>query len=204
MALSTVDHLRRCTLRLVHRTREWLFPARRARNGPSRRQSCCRQEGWRPRSHERASGPTADVCLGCARLLRTAWAGADRFRPDPGRPPAERDREPATSPHLPSSGRNLCSQENVTFVRFTPPCYRGGLAAEGAEQEGGHTRTAESRPHGLDVDRGGQRAFVACEAGVVAILDLDTGGELARLESVGEPDNVWSNPALDRLSVAAG
>jgi YVTN family beta-propeller protein len=59
-------------------------------------------------------------------------------------------------------------------------------------------------PHGLDLDPTGGRAFVACDAGVVVVLDLATDRELARVPIAGEPDAIWYNAAAQRLYVAVG
>ena len=57
-------------------------------------------------------------------------------------------------------------------------------------------------PHGLDVDVGEGKAFVACDAGMVVALDLATGHELARAPISGEPDVVWVNAERHHLYVA--
>ncbi len=57
-------------------------------------------------------------------------------------------------------------------------------------------------PHGMDIDQVGKRAFVACDGGVVVILDLATGRELAQVPIAGAPDAIWYNPKLSRLYVA--
>jgi DNA-binding beta-propeller fold protein YncE len=57
-------------------------------------------------------------------------------------------------------------------------------------------------PHGLDLDSEGNRAFVACDGGVVVTLDLSTGRELARMAIAGVPDAIWYNPKRNRLYVA--
>jgi DNA-binding beta-propeller fold protein YncE len=59
-------------------------------------------------------------------------------------------------------------------------------------------------PHGLDLDHAGGRAFVACDAGVVVVLDLETGRELGQVPIAGEPDVVWYSAAHQRLYVAIG
>ncbi len=57
-------------------------------------------------------------------------------------------------------------------------------------------------PHGLDLDREGNRAFVACDGGNVVTLDLASGSELARVPIAGVPDAIWHNHRLGRLYVA--
>jgi DNA-binding beta-propeller fold protein YncE len=59
-------------------------------------------------------------------------------------------------------------------------------------------------PHGLDLDRAGQRAFVACDAGYVCALDLTTDREIGRVRIAGEPDAVWYSSASNSLYVAIG
>jgi DNA-binding beta-propeller fold protein YncE len=59
-------------------------------------------------------------------------------------------------------------------------------------------------PHGLDLAGTGQRAFVACDAGEVVVLDLVNNREAGRVAIAGEPDAIWYNPRRDRLYVAVG
>jgi len=59
-------------------------------------------------------------------------------------------------------------------------------------------------PHGLDLDAGGDRAFVACDAGVVVVVDLTQDEEVASLPIGGEPDAIWFNAARQLLYVAIG
>ncbi len=58
--------------------------------------------------------------------------------------------------------------------------------------------------HGLDIDTAADRAFVACDGGMVVALDLATGREIAHTPIAGEPDVVWVNSARHRLYVAIG
>jgi DNA-binding beta-propeller fold protein YncE len=57
-------------------------------------------------------------------------------------------------------------------------------------------------PHGLDLDTDGERAFVACDAGVVAALDLEDGREARQVRIAGAPDAIWYNAQAKRLYVA--
>jgi DNA-binding beta-propeller fold protein YncE len=59
-------------------------------------------------------------------------------------------------------------------------------------------------PHGLDLDAGHDRAFVACDGGKVIALDLAAGRELAAVAIPGEPDAIWYNEDRERLYVAIG
>jgi DNA-binding beta-propeller fold protein YncE len=57
-------------------------------------------------------------------------------------------------------------------------------------------------PHGLDLDRAGGRAFVACDGGEVVCLSSVDGTEVAKVAIAGVPDAVWFNPAASSLYVA--
>src|SRR5215469_930973 len=59
-------------------------------------------------------------------------------------------------------------------------------------------------PHGLDLDVRGRRAFVACDAGMVSVLDLESGAELACVPTAGAPDAIWHNAGRGLLNVAIG
>src|SRR5262249_55531479 len=59
-------------------------------------------------------------------------------------------------------------------------------------------------PHGLDLDPGHGRAFVACDGGRVATIDLKTGREMASVAIAGEPDAIWYNANRSLLYVAIG
>jgi DNA-binding beta-propeller fold protein YncE len=59
-------------------------------------------------------------------------------------------------------------------------------------------------PHGLDLDRVGGRAFVACDEGEMVCLSSVDGKELAKVAIAGVPDAVWFNPAASSLYVAVG
>jgi len=59
-------------------------------------------------------------------------------------------------------------------------------------------------PHGLDLDRAGNRAFVACDAGTVVVVDLATDQQLGRVPIAGEPDAIWYSTVAERLYVAIG
>lgn len=59
-------------------------------------------------------------------------------------------------------------------------------------------------PHGLDVDPSTERAFVACDAGSVVVLDLTCDREVTSIEIGGEPDAIWFNARRNLLYVAIG
>jgi DNA-binding beta-propeller fold protein YncE len=85
-----------------------------------------------------------------------------------------------------------------------PACVVALAAGAGAMAQTARIEVSAAGPHGLDLDRGGQRAFVACDEGILIVLDLHTSHELARLEIAGEPDVVWYNRARESLYVAIG
>jgi DNA-binding beta-propeller fold protein YncE len=59
-------------------------------------------------------------------------------------------------------------------------------------------------PHGLDLDPGTDRAFVACDAGAVVALDLRSDREATTVSIGGEPDAIWFNGTRNLLYVAIG
>jgi DNA-binding beta-propeller fold protein YncE len=94
-------------------------------------------------------------------------------------------------------------QRDRFLVNIRDPACVVALAA-GTMAEMARVPVAAAGPHGLDVDLNRGRAFVACDAGVVVVLDLETGRELARAPIAGEPDVAWYSAAHDRLYVAIG
>jgi DNA-binding beta-propeller fold protein YncE len=59
-------------------------------------------------------------------------------------------------------------------------------------------------PHGLDIDVARRRLFCACDAGVLAEVDADSGKVVTTHVIAGVPDVVFFNAALARLYVAIG
>jgi DNA-binding beta-propeller fold protein YncE len=59
-------------------------------------------------------------------------------------------------------------------------------------------------PHGLDIDDKNGLTYVACDAGVVAVLDISTGHEKAVVPIGGSPDVAWLNTERHRLYCAIG
>jgi DNA-binding beta-propeller fold protein YncE len=59
-------------------------------------------------------------------------------------------------------------------------------------------------PHGLDADLARRRLYCACDAGVLVVLDLDSGAVRAERPLSGAPDVVFLDPALRRLYIAIG
>ena len=87
------------------------------------------------------------------------------------------------------------------LVNVRDPACIAVLAAD-TLAELGRMPVAAAGPHGLDLDLERGRAFVACDAGAVVVLDLQTTHELARVPIAGEPDVVWYSAAHDRLYIA--
>jgi len=89
------------------------------------------------------------------------------------------------------------------LVNVRDPSCVVGLAAS-TLQEVARIDGLAAGPHGLDLDRVGQPAFVACDAGYVCALDLTTDREIGRVQIAGEPDAVWYSSASNSLYVAIG
>jgi hypothetical protein len=89
------------------------------------------------------------------------------------------------------------------LVNVREPACLVGLAA-GTLRQVSNIKRLPAGPHGLDLDRTGQRAFVACDAAMVAVIDLSTDRELGRVPIAGEPDAIWYSSSAERLYVAIG
>jgi DNA-binding beta-propeller fold protein YncE len=59
-------------------------------------------------------------------------------------------------------------------------------------------------PHGLDMDPGTHRLFCACDAGVLVVLDADSGKLLEQRPLGGVPDVIWFNGRRLQVYVAIG
>lgn len=66
------------------------------------------------------------------------------------------------------------------------------------------TSISAAGAHGVDLDDENHRAFIACDDGVVVILDLKSGREEAVVPIGGMPDVVWYNHVRHRLYCAIG
>jgi DNA-binding beta-propeller fold protein YncE len=75
----------------------------------------------------------------------------------------------------------------------------GGTAAVQAE-----IKVSAAGPHGLDLDGSADRAFVACDAGMVVVADLKQDTAIASVPIGDEPDAIWFNPERQELYVATG
>jgi DNA-binding beta-propeller fold protein YncE len=89
------------------------------------------------------------------------------------------------------------------LVNIRDPACVVALAAD-TLRETARIEGLAAGPHGLDLDRAGQRAFVACDEGLVYALDLTTDREIGRVQIAGEPDAVWYSAAANSLYVAIG
>jgi DNA-binding beta-propeller fold protein YncE len=89
------------------------------------------------------------------------------------------------------------------LVNIREPSCVVALAADTLQEMARIDRLAGG-PHGLDLDHAQQRAYVACDAGFVCVLDLITDREIARIPIAGEPDAIWFSSAMDSLYVAIG
>lgn len=90
---------------------------------------------------------------------------------------------------------------NRFLVNIREPACVVILAAESLTLVG-QFPILDSGPHGLDLDREGLRAFVACDGGIVVSLDTSKGLELSRVAIAGAPDAIWHNHRMGRLYVA--
>lgn len=89
------------------------------------------------------------------------------------------------------------------LVNIRDPACVAVLAADTAAVQA-RWMVSSAGPHGLDLDAEHGRAFVACDEGSVAALDLATGQELASVAIAGAPDAIWYNPGRRHLYVAIG
>jgi DNA-binding beta-propeller fold protein YncE len=87
------------------------------------------------------------------------------------------------------------------LVNIRDPACVAVLAAETAATLA-QWLVSSAGPHGMDLDRAGRRAFIACDGGMVVALDLATGREVAQVAIAGVPDATWYNPRRERLYVA--
>ena len=87
------------------------------------------------------------------------------------------------------------------LVNIREPAVVAVLSASTFELVGQFTVSGVG-PHGLDLDREGRRAFVACDGGSVVTLDIPKGLELAQVPIAGTADAIWHNHRTARLYVA--
>ena len=89
------------------------------------------------------------------------------------------------------------------LINIREPACVVALAARSLE-ELARVEGLPAGPHGMDLDRAGERAFVACDEGQLCVLDLTTDREVARVPIAGEPDAVWFSPTARSAYVAIG
>jgi DNA-binding beta-propeller fold protein YncE len=95
------------------------------------------------------------------------------------------------------------TQRDRFLVNIREPTFVVALAG-GAGAVQAEIKVSAFGPHGLDLDPGGDRAFVACDAGMIVVLDLTRDMETVSVPIGGEPDAVWFNPECQELYVAIG
>jgi hypothetical protein len=89
------------------------------------------------------------------------------------------------------------------LVNIRAPASVVALAADSGAVSSAISVSAAG-PHGLDIDRASSRAFVACDAGALVVLNLTQDREIASVPIGGEPDAIWFNQARNELYVAIG
>jgi len=147
-------------------------------------------------------GPKPNGLAWDARRKRLLVADVHDFRARLADPDAGRV---VTETELPGRPRWCVydSRADRFLVNIREPACVAVLAADTVLSQ---TRwpVSSAGPHGLDLDTEQNRAFVACDGGMVFALDLETGRELAGVAIAGEPDAIWYNPDRSRLYVAIG
>ena len=89
------------------------------------------------------------------------------------------------------------------LVNIREPACVVGLSA-GTGEICARIDVTTAGPHGLDLDIHSDRAFVACDAGSLVVLDLTLDREVASVPIGGEPDAIWFNAQRDLIYVAIG
>lgn len=87
------------------------------------------------------------------------------------------------------------------LVNIREPASLLSLAA-GSGQLSASWPIPSAGPHGLDIDAGGGRAFVACDGGRAVAVALEDGRVLGESPISGVPDAIWFNSKKERLYVA--
>jgi DNA-binding beta-propeller fold protein YncE len=92
----------------------------------------------------------------------------------------------------------------VFFVNIADPPLVAVIDAANPTRLGGAFEIPASGPHGLDLDRDGERLFCACDAKTLVTLDSRTGRVLASRALSGAPDVIFFHARRSRLYVAIG
>jgi DNA-binding beta-propeller fold protein YncE len=87
------------------------------------------------------------------------------------------------------------------LINIRDPASVLSLSASGSVADSWPVSSAG--PHGLDLDRTRGLAFVACDGGILVVVDLESGRERAAVPISGPPDAIWFNPRCRLLYVAA-
>jgi len=128
----------------------------------------------------------ADVGDNSARILDSSYAQVVTTISLPGRP-----RWSVYDPRL-----------DLFLVNIREPS--GVLAISAESERERFMAVSAAGPHGLDIDKEEGRAFVACDGKAVAVLDVETGKEIATVPLAGAPDAIWYDPLMKRLYCAIG
>ncbi|HET7465174.1 MAG TPA: YncE family protein [Candidatus Dormibacteraeota bacterium] len=129
----------------------------------------------------------ADVAGNSVSVVEPSTGRVLRTRELPGRP--------RWAAYEPTGDRYLVNVRTPAIVAVVDP--------ESAEIVGTWP-VSSAGPHGLDIDRAGQRAFVACDGSRLVTLDITTGQETDSVEIAGGPDAIWFHPKKDEVYVAIG
>jgi DNA-binding beta-propeller fold protein YncE len=99
-----------------------------------------------------------------------------------------------------------CFLVNIRNPSCVSVLSAGVAAGKSALQTTAFIPILSTGPHGLDIDKESNRAFVACDGGTVVVLDLkrNAAHEIGLLSIGGELDVVWYNPNKGRLYCAIG
>jgi DNA-binding beta-propeller fold protein YncE len=89
------------------------------------------------------------------------------------------------------------------LINIREPACVVGLSAESGSLVA-EVAVSAAGPHGLDLDQDTERAYVACDDGRLAVLDLAGDREVASLPIGGQPDAIWFNSTRRLLYVAIG
>ncbi len=92
-------------------------------------------------------------------------------------------------------------KRDVYLVNIREPASVVSLAGSSGRIEATWP-VSSAGPHGMDVDREGNRAFVACDGGQLIALDMESGRKVGAVPISGVPDATWFDPSSHRVYVA--
>jgi len=93
--------------------------------------------------------------------------------------------------------------KDLFLVNIREPAGLALVAPEELSQKA-FLPVSKAGPHGLDIDDKGGLAYVACDVGAVAILNISEGHEEAVVQIGGGPDVGWLNTEKNRFYCAIG